>query len=136
MGGVDYLQYNGTNLGNQQIDIRCDIQITIIKQFCMLQFPIIQKTTTGVINFLKNITKIPNLPKRIPSNIVGVVMVGTTSYVWNGTDFVAYVATDDATSNFTLVTQFGNNVLEPLVSLDLSDVKLATIQRTPCVIQR
>lgn len=91
-------------------------------------------TTTGIINFLKNITTVTSLQKRIPSNIVGVIKVGTTPYIWNQTflgtasDFVEYVVTSNATSNFTLVTQFGvTENLEPIKGLDLTNVKITSM---------
>lgn len=135
--GVDYYQYNGSTWVADKTESEYNdatFKLQLLNNFDGVTIPGYPNTTTGIVSFLKDITQISNLPKRIPSNIVGVIMVGTTPYVWNDTfigdetDFVAYEAADDATSNFTLVTQFGvTENLEPIKGLDLTDVKITSM---------
>lgn len=135
--GVEYYQYNGSTweASTEASYNTGTFKLNVVNTFDGVTIPNYpENTTTGVVNFLKGITQISNLSKRIPSNIVGVIKIGTNPYVWAGSflgtasDFEPYDSTESATSNFTLVTQFGvTENLEPIKGLDLTNVKITSM---------
>ena len=94
----------------------------------------------GSVLFYNTVTTIENLDKRIPANITTFIKVNGFDYVWSGTftgvvaapptsDFENLSQSDYSESQYTVVYTFGTSeVLEPLQSIDLKNVKVTSMQ--------